>query len=224
MTYHILQILCSGVFAVIGAFISTILNLPWSLYSTFVIEERHGFNKQVCFLAILLMPFTVSVFSTPSFVSVSVDWYEFWNAIDLFSTICLASVCVVVHCIPDISSKMFVLYINWNLVTHSSGNSGNSFFSCAVIVMLQTLGFFIKDQIKQFVVFQAISLAVMAGLIYIIKWGGDYFFLYCWLFVLVVSVVCTSQVSISEPTNKPIPLLRLNSLHNRTLYYSTKWL
>jgi len=26
--------------------ISTILSLPASLYSTFVIEERHGFNKQ----------------------------------------------------------------------------------------------------------------------------------------------------------------------------------
>ena len=24
----------------------TVLGLPWSLYSTFVIEERHGFNKQ----------------------------------------------------------------------------------------------------------------------------------------------------------------------------------
>ena len=26
---------------------STITDLPWSLYSTFVIEEKHGFNKQV---------------------------------------------------------------------------------------------------------------------------------------------------------------------------------
>lgn len=33
-------------FALIGAFITTIIDLPWSLYSTFVIEERHGFNKQ----------------------------------------------------------------------------------------------------------------------------------------------------------------------------------
>ena len=26
---------------------STVTSLPWSLYSTFVIEQRHGFNKQV---------------------------------------------------------------------------------------------------------------------------------------------------------------------------------
>ena len=34
-----------------------------------------------------------------------------------------------------------------------------------------------------------ISVPIMAGLIYIIKWGGDYFFIYCWLFTLVVSLV-----------------------------------
>ena len=26
---------------------STVTSLPWSLYGTFVVEERHGFNKQV---------------------------------------------------------------------------------------------------------------------------------------------------------------------------------
>ena len=25
---------------------SILTNLPWSIYSTFVLEERHGFNKQ----------------------------------------------------------------------------------------------------------------------------------------------------------------------------------
>ncbi|KAF8778713.1 CAAX prenyl protease 1 homolog [Argiope bruennichi] len=33
-------------FALIGAIITTITDLPWNLYATFVIEERHGFNKQ----------------------------------------------------------------------------------------------------------------------------------------------------------------------------------
>ena len=33
------------VFMVVGSLISEILNLPWSIYSNFVIEERHGFNK-----------------------------------------------------------------------------------------------------------------------------------------------------------------------------------
>jgi STE24 endopeptidase len=29
-----------------STFLSTVSNLPFGLYSTFVIEERHGFNKQ----------------------------------------------------------------------------------------------------------------------------------------------------------------------------------
>jgi len=42
------------------------------------------------------------------------------------------------------------------------------------------MSFFIKDQIKSFVIFQSITLVIMSGLIYIIKVGGDYFFIYCW--------------------------------------------
>jgi hypothetical protein len=34
-----------------------------------------------------------------------------------------------------------------------------------------------------------IGLPIMAGLIYIIKWGGDYFFVYCWIFTLLISLV-----------------------------------
>ena len=36
----------------------------------------------------------------------------------------------------------------------------------------------------------AIMLPVTAALLWIIKWGGEYFFLYAWLFALVVSLVC----------------------------------
>lgn len=36
----------SIVFALITSIVKTIEGIPWSLYSTFVIEERHGFNKQ----------------------------------------------------------------------------------------------------------------------------------------------------------------------------------
>lgn len=32
-------------FVVIGSLITEVINLPWSVYSNFVIEERHGFNK-----------------------------------------------------------------------------------------------------------------------------------------------------------------------------------
>jgi STE24 endopeptidase len=33
-------------FMLASSVINLVLSLPWSLYSTFVIEERHGFNKQ----------------------------------------------------------------------------------------------------------------------------------------------------------------------------------
>jgi len=40
--YEILQ---SLIYSVLGNLFYTIVDLPWSLYSNFVIEERHGFNK-----------------------------------------------------------------------------------------------------------------------------------------------------------------------------------
>uniref|UniRef100_A0A8D0Y0H9 CAAX prenyl protease n=1 Tax=Sus scrofa TaxID=9823 RepID=A0A8D0Y0H9_PIG len=52
-----------------------------------------------------------------------------------------------------------------------------------------TLGFFMKDAIKKFIVTQCILLPVSSLLLYIIKIGGDYFFIYAWLFTLVVSLV-----------------------------------
>ncbi|XP_033118144.1 CAAX prenyl protease 1 homolog [Anneissia japonica] len=87
--YEITQ---SVVFLFLASIYSSISGLPWSIYSTFVIEQRHGFNKQ-------------------------------------------------------------------------------------------TPGFYAKDQIKKFVVSQAISAPLVACLIYIIKWGGEYFFIYVWLFI-----------------------------------------
>ncbi|KAH9519400.1 CAAX prenyl protease 1 [Bulinus truncatus] len=40
------EILQSLVFMVLAMLYTTITSLPWSLYSTFVVEEKHGFNKQ----------------------------------------------------------------------------------------------------------------------------------------------------------------------------------
>ncbi|XP_059140651.1 CAAX prenyl protease 1 homolog [Physella acuta] len=40
------EIIQSLVFLVLAMIFSSVTSLPWSLYSTFVIEERHGFNKQ----------------------------------------------------------------------------------------------------------------------------------------------------------------------------------
>lgn len=88
----------SLVFLMLATLFSAFTGLPWSLYNTFVIEEKHGFNQQ-------------------------------------------------------------------------------------------TLGFFFKDAVKKFAVTQCILLPVTSLLLYIIKIGGDYFFIYAWLFTLVVSLI-----------------------------------
>ncbi|KAG5856114.1 hypothetical protein ANANG_G00004590 [Anguilla anguilla] len=81
----------SLVFLMLATLFSAFTGLPWSLYNTFIIEEKHGFNQQ-------------------------------------------------------------------------------------------TLGFFLKDALKKFAVTQCILLPVTALLLHIIKIGGDYFFIYAWLF------------------------------------------
>ncbi|KAL7981207.1 hypothetical protein Chor_005441 [Crotalus horridus] len=102
--YEIVQ---SLVFLLLATLFSAVTGLPWSLYNTFVIEEKHGFNQQ-------------------------------------------------------------------------------------------TLGFFFKDAIKKFIVTQCILLPVTSLLLYIIKIGGDYFFIYAWLFTLVVSLVSSKRSSHSN--------------------------
>jgi len=91
------EILHSLTFTLLATLWSTVTGLPWSLYSTFVLEEKHGFNKQ-------------------------------------------------------------------------------------------TLKFYVKDKIKKLLVSQAIGLPILALLLYIIRVGGQFFFVYAWLFVLVTSL------------------------------------
>uniref|UniRef100_A0A8C7NXH7 CAAX prenyl protease n=1 Tax=Oncorhynchus mykiss TaxID=8022 RepID=A0A8C7NXH7_ONCMY len=93
--YEIFQSLS---FLILATLFSAFTGLPWSIYNTFVIEEKHGFNQQ-------------------------------------------------------------------------------------------TLGFFLKDAVKKFIVTQCILLPVTSLLLYIIKIGGDFFFIYAWLFTLAVSLV-----------------------------------
>lgn len=50
----------------------------------------------------------------------------------------------------------------------------------------QTPGFFIVDKIKKFFVSQLVSAPIVSGLVYIIKVGGDYFFVYLWGFTMLV--------------------------------------
>lgn len=50
-----------------------------------------------------------------------------------------------------------------------------------------------KDQIKKFVLKCILNVAIMAGLISVIRWGGQYFYIYAWFFVLIVSLVSCSR-------------------------------
>lgn len=58
-----------------------------------------------------------------------------------------------------------------------------------LVCSFQTLGFFFKDQVKKYILMQVISLPILSGLLYIIKIGGQYFFIYAWVFTLVISLV-----------------------------------
>jgi len=87
------EILQSLLFTFYMSVFSTITSLPFSIYGTFVLEEKHGFNKQ-------------------------------------------------------------------------------------------TAGFYFKDQIKKFVVGQAIQAPILAAIIKIVYWGGDHFYVYLWFFAV----------------------------------------
>nr|ACO10314.1 CAAX prenyl protease 1 homolog [Caligus rogercresseyi] len=91
LSTSLLYILCFNV-------LQTILGIPWVIYQTFVLEEKHGFNKQ-----------------TPLF--------------------------------------------------------------------------FAKDQIKKFIISQVIMMPLMTVIIKIIHYGGDYFFIYLWLFTLCFTLI-----------------------------------
>lgn len=47
------EILQTVAFVAMGNVVSTILGLPWSAYFTFKVEQKHGFNKQVCVMSYL---------------------------------------------------------------------------------------------------------------------------------------------------------------------------
>ncbi|GAU97838.1 hypothetical protein RvY_09067 [Ramazzottius varieornatus] len=74
----------------------------------------------------------------------------------------------------------------------------------------QTLGYFFKDMIKKFFVFNVvISNIVVPLLIYVIHIGGDYAFFYAWLFCVVVflfiSTIYQDYIAPIFDTYKPVP-------------------
>lgn len=52
----------------------------------------------------------------------------------------------------------------------------------------QTAVFYVKDHIKMFLISNLISLPLTAAVVKIIHWGGDYFFVYLWGFVVVFTL------------------------------------
>jgi len=91
------ELIQSNMFLLQTTILSFVVHLPWSLYSTFVIEERHGFNKM-------------------------------------------------------------------------------------------TMGFYFKDSLKKMAVSQLITTIMVTPLIWLIKWGGDYFFIYAWGFTFLFTM------------------------------------
>jgi hypothetical protein len=98
--------------------------MPFTIYYTFWLEERHGFNKQV------------------------------WTV------------------------DNYIKIIKMNSISNSN-----------CFCFLKTPGFFIKDTIKKYILGILISLPLVAAVIFIVQSGGDYFFLYLWIFVTLVIVL-----------------------------------
>lgn len=121
--FNYYQIATSILFVTYFMIYSTITGLPWSIYYTFVLEEKHGFNKQVNILFVFLNSNSIPI-----------------------------------------------------ILCHYQ----------------QTFSFFIKDNIKKFFVSFALTMPILALLIYIIRIGGDYFFIYAWLFTTVITLVLVS--------------------------------
>ena len=48
----------------------------------------------------------------------------------------------------------------------------------------QTALFYTKDQIKKFIISQIITMPMIAAVIKIVYWGGEFFFIYLWAFVV----------------------------------------
>ncbi|KAL8004362.1 putative peptidase M48, CAAX prenyl protease 1 [Plasmopara halstedii] len=72
----------------------------------------------------------------------------------------------------------------------------------------QTLGLFFLDKLKGFALFIVIGFPVTSALIYVIRWGGEYFYMYVWAFLFVFSVIMMTlyPVLIMPLFNKFTPL------------------
>nr|CCA18761.1 CAAX prenyl protease 1 putative [Albugo laibachii Nc14]CCA25203.1 CAAX prenyl protease 1 putative [Albugo laibachii Nc14] len=60
----------------------------------------------------------------------------------------------------------------------------------------QTIGIFLVDKLKQLLLMVAIGYPLTAILIFVVRWGGEYFYLYTWLFLFVFSLIMLTIIPI----------------------------
>eukprot|EP01029_Cantina_marsupialis_P024363 TRINITY_DN624_c0_g1_i1.p1 TRINITY_DN624_c0_g1~~TRINITY_DN624_c0_g1_i1.p1 ORF type:complete len:483 (+),score=142.75 TRINITY_DN624_c0_g1_i1:161-1609(+) len=96
------EIICCCIFISVATFISTIVEIPFNYYSTFVIEEKHGFNKQTIglFIKDILMMTPINLIMICALSSGIVAIYHFVG--DNFVWIC---------CIFVASFSLFMMQI-----------------------------------------------------------------------------------------------------------------
>lgn len=81
----------------------------------------------------------------------------------------------------------------------------------------QTLKLFFMDQLKGFLITQVIFLPLCVGIVYTIEYGGEYFYVYAWAFLCVVSLILVAIVPtlIMPLFNTFTPLEKDSTLRNR---------
>jgi hypothetical protein len=81
----------------------------------------------------------------------------------------------------------------------------------------QTLRLFFMDEVKSFALAMAIGLPVLYAVLTLIRWGGELFWLYVWVFLLMVSLVMLTiyPIYIAPLFNKFTPLEEVRALHRK---------
>lgn len=118
-------------------------------------------------------------------ILITYGYYYFWQwSIDIAkyfginheSEMLISAICVlIIGTVTHISSLPIMIYDTFVLEQKHGFNK-------------QTALFFIKDEIKKFLVTQIITLPLLCGMIWIVQNGGDYFFWYLWMLSVVVTL------------------------------------
>lgn len=112
-------------------------------------------------------------------------YYHFWNwsidlakhiGIDAENEILVSGICMfIINASYDIIALPLEIYSTFVVEQKHEFNKVSPLF-------------FVKDHLLKFAVYQAIALPLLCAMIWIVKNGGDYFFLYLWIFSIIVIV------------------------------------